>query len=807
MQAKQVHFLYAPEHNDVAQGILGDLRSSYIRWQENAPAQLLEELAASESRKDALVLVLVSDNFLKSAECMKRLLAFTQEEYLPMLLPVLVPGRRAAENGGTEEYPTNISTIQDTIFYRDFWYDEWIRLRKQGNLATEDELRDLEARKNFSKKMQPMMNTILRHLNNAIPKSLDELKADNYELLFGKLGLNGLSNEERQMPLSVALGGPEAETTTEEEDVNSEAEEIADAFSIKLPEAEEITVSLPENEEAFALELVEVEETTNSEATETAKSSISAVLDAYREAHEEATTETSQSDLDALLTNNQQENNPQTEQENPVLATTMATVLDNDSSDFQLAAETNIFFDIPVETPVTAVVEAPVYEDFVIGDVDDIDVLFVLADTETEESDYAHAAICFERILALDHDNGRALLGLARLYARYLHRTNDADKTYRKALLCNDENPNLYYEYAMFLQDFVPMQRRRVVELLNDAVELNPFHENAYLALAKQYAANNQPADAKAAYLQACLLNADLRNPGLESQLRIIRHEAPINDPLPSDVVEEVVLQAAAPAEEPNPYADTVVFVSGASSGIGRATAERFIRAGYRVIINARRTERLVEFRNSFDEKQQAQITCLPFDVRNHDEMRAALLSLPEEFKNIDILVNNAGLAKGSSPIHEGRWSDWETMIDTNIKALLALTREVSAQMVANKRGHIINIGSAAAKDAYPNGNVYCATKAAVDMLTRAMRLDLFTHNIRVSAVQPGMVETEFALVRYEDQERATKLYEDIKPLTPEDVADTVFYVATRPEHVNIQDVLMYTRQQAHTTTVDRSGK
>ena len=183
------------------------------------------------------------------------------------------------------------------------------------------------------------------------------------------------------------------------------------------------------------------------------------------------------------------------------------------------------------------------------------------------------------------------------------------------------------------------------------------------------------------------------------------------------------------------------------------------------------------------------------------------MAALPEEFKNIDILINNAGLAKGLAPIHEGSWEHWEQMIDTNIKGLLAITRIVSAQMVKNGRGHIINIGSVAGKEAYPNGNVYAATKAAVDMLTRTMRIDLHAHNIRVSAIHPGMVETEFSLVRLDDAEKANKVYDNIQPLTGEDIADTVYYVATRPAHVNVQDVLIFCTQQASAQIVNRSGK
>lgn len=857
MQAKQIHFLYAEENQDLATKLTSDLRSSYLKWHENeSPQQLETMLSQRGDQNEHIVLVFVSDNFLKSAECMKRLLTFTQDETLYLLLPVLVEGRRPAADGSSqwESYATQISTIQDTIFYRDFWYDEWIRLRKQGNLANEEELKELEAHKNFSKKMQPMMNTILRHINNAQPKTLPELEADDYQLLFSKIGLPNLSLAERKYALSQALADDinDATELVEEDLTDPAAEEIADAFSLEIAPKEDLSVSLPEGDSAFAFEFEDIKEDTTEAVKVPEKSALSSVLDSYREQHEDAVTETSQADLNARLNPEPTDNKTETPTEEPEIISNLATITDNDSHDFQLAAETNIYFDIPqkeqktstveaveniesvenvaenvevVETetitePVETVTEAEpqdlselVFEDYNLSQVDDIDILLILADTETEESDFDNAAQCFERILALDPANGRALLGLARLYAQHLNRKADADLLYRKALLFIDENAQIYYEYANFIQDHLPTQRRRAVELYRDAIDVNPRFDLAYLGLAKAYQTNGQRDAARAAYLQACLLRPELQSEGLDTQLQIIRPAtpeaaAPVVVEIEAVKETEEIAVAAAPIEiEPNPNAETVVFITGATAGIGKATAERFVKEGYRVIINGRRTERLVEFRSSFDEATQAQICCLPFDVRNADDMQAALASLPEEFKNIAILVNNAGLAKGSAPIHEGQWSDWDTMIDTNLKALLALTRLVAPNMVANQRGHIINIGSAAAKDAYPNGNVYCATKAAVDMLTRAMRLDLYTHNIRVTAINPGMVETEFALVRYEDEARAAKLYENMQPLTPEDVADAIYFAATRPAHVNIQDVLMYCQQQAITTTVNRSGK
>ncbi|MBI5914322.1 MAG: SDR family NAD(P)-dependent oxidoreductase [Bacteroidetes bacterium] len=290
----------------------------------------------------------------------------------------------------------------------------------------------------------------------------------------------------------------------------------------------------------------------------------------------------------------------------------------------------------------------------------------------------------------------------------------------------------------------------------------------------------------------------------------------PIEDftPTPEDILENEdeekaeELAAAKPAETESPVEKTVL-ISGATSGIGRATAEIFARNGYRVIATGRRADRLEALQQDFKEKYNADLLTLPFDVRNLEAVKSAIESLPEAWQEVDILINNAGLSRGLAPIHEGDIEHWETMIDTNVKGLLYLTRAIAPQMVKRRSGHIVNVASSAAKEVYPGGNVYCASKFAVDALTKAMRLDLYTHNVRVSQVAPGHVEeTEFAKVRFDgDEERAAKVYDSFQPLKPGDVAEVIYFVATRPAHVNVQDVLLFATQQAGSNFIDRSGR
>ena len=250
---------------------------------------------------------------------------------------------------------------------------------------------------------------------------------------------------------------------------------------------------------------------------------------------------------------------------------------------------------------------------------------------------------------------------------------------------------------------------------------------------------------------------------------------------------------------------DKIVLITGASSGIGRSCAESFAREGARLILCARRKERLSELSNKYFKEYKTESLTLAFDIRKQAEVEKAFNSLPEKWKSIDVLLNNAGLAKGFSKIHEADLGDWEEMINTNVKGLLYITRLVSPYMVKKENGHIINIGSTAGHEVYASGNVYCATKFAVKALTQSIRVDLLDKNIKVTSVDPGMVETEFAMVRFSgDAVKANNVYKGLTPLTPADVAEAVLFAATRPAHVNINEIIITPTAQASSTEVYR---
>lgn len=251
-----------------------------------------------------------------------------------------------------------------------------------------------------------------------------------------------------------------------------------------------------------------------------------------------------------------------------------------------------------------------------------------------------------------------------------------------------------------------------------------------------------------------------------------------------------------------------IVFITGASSGIGAACAKQFAIAGAKLLLCARRLDMLNKLAKQLRAEHRVEVHTFGLDVQQSAQVTETLKTLPDGWRDVDILINNAGLAAGLDPIQEGNPQDWEDMINTNIKGLLYVTREILPQMVQRNMGHIINIGSIAGHQVYPKGAVYCATKQAVNALSNGLRMDLFGTDVRVSTVDPGAVETGFSAVRFKgDAKRAAAVYEGMEPLKPEDVADAVLYCASRPPHVNISEIIIMPTDQASATMVSRKNR
>ncbi|MEH2205798.1 MAG: SDR family oxidoreductase [Nostoc sp.] len=248
-----------------------------------------------------------------------------------------------------------------------------------------------------------------------------------------------------------------------------------------------------------------------------------------------------------------------------------------------------------------------------------------------------------------------------------------------------------------------------------------------------------------------------------------------------------------------------IILITGASSGIGTACAKIFAGAGAKLILAARRLERLQQLADTLSKDFSTEIHLLQLDVRDRNAVESAIATLPSAWSDIDILINNAGLSRGLDKLHEASFQDWEDMIDTNVKGLLYVSRYVVPGMVSRDRGHVVNLGSIAGHQTYPGGNVYCATKAAVRAISEGLKQDLLGTKVRVTSVDPGMVETEFSEVRFHgNTERANKVYQGVTPLTADDVADVIFFCVTRSPHVNINEVVLMPVDQASATLVNR---
>jgi 3-hydroxy acid dehydrogenase/malonic semialdehyde reductase len=252
---------------------------------------------------------------------------------------------------------------------------------------------------------------------------------------------------------------------------------------------------------------------------------------------------------------------------------------------------------------------------------------------------------------------------------------------------------------------------------------------------------------------------------------------------------------------------DGTVLITGASAGIGEACARAFAAAGARLVLAARRAERLEALAAELAREHGARVHRLALDVRDREAVLGALGALPEPWSEVDVLVNNAGMGRGLEPLHEGDAAEWDEMIDTNVKSALYAIRAVVPGMVARGRGHVVNLGSVAGREVYPGGAVYCATKHALAAITKGLRMDLLGTGVRVSTVDPGMVETEFSVVRFRgDRERAEHVYRGMTPLTAADVADAVLWAATRPPHVDVAEILLFPTDQASATMVHRGS-
>ena len=732
------------------------------------------------------VLLLLTDNLLKNRHCMIGLLPAVQQLVREdRLLLVLSDGKDA----DGQPQPTHIDRMVNALQYMNHWQNIWLELSNAHQQASDAEKDALNQDLDQVRGIANQMGDLIAALRDAGYSTEAQLEANDFALFFQKFGLSDWHGQYRRLaaleqqaaqatgegaPAVVtevpALDGPLAPTPAEpmelpalppDEPLEEPEQPAALAGGIDFstpglpaaePQEQEMEVPAPDLDTAFeaAQKRAEMEIT---------------IRDAWfwlERGHTDRGLELFQLALEQYPEHEglQQEYALALEKYSPPVEEAsaepeMLPALSPATEEFGSFDET--FTDDP-EVPAPEPSEARSYE--------------LMGEMAVEKGDYLFAKYCWDRAAELDPDY-----------------------------------PDIYRKLGLMTSEHLRDYRETAVHYLQKALEVHPNDAEVHLALAKTSTQSGQPVQAEGWYQRAISIQPDLRTDEYDRQFSPAplsapswSAEAPL-DPVPAD-----------PAYLPQPLREPrevlTVLITGATSGIGRATAELFARQGHRLIVTGRRLERLLLLKTELETEQNTDVLMLPFDVRDPGAVEAALTNLPEGWQNVDILVNNAGLAKGFSPIQEGALDHWETMIDTNVKGVLYVTRAITPGMVERRRGHVINVGSIAGKEVYPNGNVYCATKFAVDALTQAMRLDLHQHNIRVSQVSPGHVEeTEFALNRFDGDAERARVYDDFQPLRAADVAEVIYFMTTRPPHVNVQDVVMYGTQQASATVVDRSGR
>ncbi|HMQ49111.1 MAG TPA: SDR family NAD(P)-dependent oxidoreductase [Saprospiraceae bacterium] len=894
MSTRNIAIAYHAENQDFAQKIERELQPSIYRFQHYPCNRSSVQSSLSDQllQQSFPILLLISDNFLKSAQCMNHGLRLLQDKR-HLILPIITPGIIREDDGSAVPVATNFERVSDIIQYINYWQDQYLDLRKQKRQLQDINDEEFNAHLKVMREISSEAGEYLRLLRGINYMTLEHLMANHYEAFFKfnndhgqwlefkskavlttdfatpsivtpdpsepELDLSDIpgiellpdegagqhsdEKEELTTPEELAAYGSEVSDEVvsmplqtqdgadlqhfgqeeEEEDVLDMSDEIGQSGSgdSTVEEGhyegvtEEESDEMEEIEEvAMPVDMDEVEEEEDSdeefdddeEGEEDFESQTALVVEEALEYFNSGQTEKGLAFMAQSL-----EDQPQ----NTLLRYHYGVMVAQEGRDIEGALQ--ILQPLMQESPINP------------------DALFLLGELEELRGRYDAAQAYYSQLVELNphYPNGYYRLGVI-LADQYPDQQKQAAKYLKKAAKLNESNPEIMYRYALLLGESLG-KPKKAIGYLKDVLDLQPQHPFAYYDLALFYHQIGEKGKAQKAYLKSVEINPEFKTPQNDEAFglaKVIKTSAApsVHAGLGFDTIEalkeninrleellrnkeeqaEQLVQhlEAEEEEEAMPKNDITVMITGATSGIGQATAAIFAEMGYRLIITGRRLDRLKAFKEELEDDFSAEVCALHFDVRDQEAVESSLKALPEAWQQIDILVNNAGKAKGLAPIQEGELRHWEEMIDTNVKGLLYVTRAVAPGMVARKSGHIINIGSTAGKEVYPDGNVYCATKFAVDALTRSMRLDLVRHSIKVSQISPAHVEdTEFALVRFDGDADKAKIYEDFKPLNARDVAETIFFIASQPAHVNILDIVMQGVQQASSTLIDRSGR
>ncbi|THH41405.1 SDR family NAD(P)-dependent oxidoreductase [Neolewinella litorea] len=757
---------YSHEDLSTAQRLAGAVEPQ-VEFEHYSAGRANEgELLVDLLRKNQLPLVvLVSHNFLTNPNCMLRAAEWLQTDRT--ILPIVVDGHRYDPD--QDEVITETTTLadrSDITRYLSLWQDRYIELRRGGEHYTDAV--GQHAFKNYLRKIRDTsigVEEVMELILARQPIEDAELRATDYAPLYQMAG------QRKPLPQE-SSGAASAGATPEPQVPASPAPQPAPA---PQPEPEEMTDTLLEESIEEQLQEWISRAWRMSDAGDTAGGL--ELLHLSLENHPEELELHYQYALMLALAANRLADAREE----------LDALLDND----------------------------PHYPD----------ALFLSGELYSAAGDHQRARDDWERLVDVQPAYPEVNQRLGYLLADHFPgEITEAVAYLRRATHESSASGELFFRYAEALAQ-IPGKERKVVKMLEKAIQRDPEHAPAHYRLAVAQFDQGDFQQARKNYLLAVSLEPAFDTPANRRAFQAAGRPTPAttgNSGVANEALvalkqniadlEAMLLEQSRPAPAPaapeKPGSGKTVFLSGATSGIGLATARRLAREGYRIIIAARRTERLDKLASELRDTHGTEVHPITLDVSRRDRVGETVEGLPPEWENIDILINNAGKAKGFDPIHAGDLDHWDEMIDVNLRGLLYVTRAITPGMVARGRGMVINVASTAGKEVYPNGNVYCATKHAVDALTYSMRLDLVKHGIRVGQICPAHVEeTEFAVVRFDGDRERARIYDDFQPLRSVDVAEAIHFMVSQPPHVNIMDVVLQGTQQASSTVVDRSGR
>ncbi|MFZ4559202.1 MAG: SDR family NAD(P)-dependent oxidoreductase [Saprospiraceae bacterium] len=877
---KKIALAYCLDNLHTAESIAQGLKPGNFAIEHYYCKKTTQEAPLSQQLQsfDGVILLVISDNFLRSVSCMNEALNLLQQRSAD-ILPIVIDGYQRDENSGAPiPVPTRFEKIGDIIPYINYWQNQYLDLRSQRRKLDQETDFDKDALNEHIRILRQVSaeaSEFLRLLRNTSHLDLDDFTANDYEALFQFLDDQAAWSLFRQQVKDYRAGSPDEAIgipippfegndvpapTKEEESPEPEQKE---SFIPTLEEVSELTIPpLGISEEPEPSHTEPQQDDILSEDVPGAGNPVepgSELPIAEPPVPEEplgapSNAEPEESFVTPISDGGAPEENPV---ENPAAsdplsehAPTEPTVSVEEllQQGIQLA-ETGTgeacaaFFESALQQHPEAAALRYHYALFLAQNAQDLNpAIGQLQHLLQVHPNDEQANFLMGELLELQGRDGMAFAHYAKIaeinpeFPDIFYRMGktalrsspdreEAARLFKQACKHNPAHVDAHYQYALLALEVLG-KKEKALKYLEKTLAIMPEHPFAYYDMALIYYGEKQHSKAKKCYLQAIARNPDFKTPENDTAFGLHAPELPAasaastpdSNQVERDMIEKLknmiaeledTLRAKKEQQVPqNRFSGKTVLITGATSGIGRATALLFAQNGHRLILTGRRSERLSALCQEIHQNFQAPTLPLVFDIRDVEAVHHALSAIPEEWQAVDILINNAGKAKGLAPVQEGKLAHWEEMIDTNLKGLLYITREIARGMVQRKSGHIINLSSIAGRFVYPNGNVYCATKAAVDALTQGLRMDLYAHNIRVSQVAPGHVEeTEFALVRFDGDAEAAKIYEGFQPLTAADVADTIYYIASRPAHVNVQDVLVFGTQQASATLINRSGR